>query len=141
MAWMSLPAGTAASTVLRKRMNSWCRCCCMQRPMTPAVHHIEGCEQRGGAVPDVVVRHGATAAFLQRQARLGAVERLDLALFIDREHDGMRRRLDVEPDDLLQRAGELRIVGQLEQTRLMRLQPVPAPDALHRADTDALNLG
>jgi hypothetical protein len=87
------------------------------------------------------VRHGAAAAFLHWQARRGAVERLDLALFIDREHDGMRRRLDVEPDDLLKLAGELRIVGQLEQTRPMRLQPVPAPDALHRADTDALNLG
>src|SRR5580700_10588160 len=91
--------------------------------------------------PDVVVRHGATAAFLQRQARLGAVERLDLALFIDREHDGMRRRLDVEPDDLSQLAGELRIIGKLEQTRPMRLQTVPAPDALHRTDTDAVNLG
>jgi len=31
---MTLPAGTAASTALRKRMNSWCRWRCMQRPMT-----------------------------------------------------------------------------------------------------------
>ena len=34
MQWTSLPAGTAASTALRKRMNSWCRCRCMQRPNT-----------------------------------------------------------------------------------------------------------
>jgi hypothetical protein len=38
----------------------------------------------------------------------------------------MRRRLDVEPDDLSQLAGELRIVGQLEQTDPMRLQRVRA---------------
>src|ERR1041384_7821548 len=31
MAWTSLPAGTVRSTALRKRMNSWCRCRCMQR--------------------------------------------------------------------------------------------------------------
>jgi hypothetical protein len=31
---LSLPAGTARSTALRKRMNSWCRCRCMQRPRT-----------------------------------------------------------------------------------------------------------
>jgi hypothetical protein len=109
--------------------------------MTPAVHHIEGCEQRGGAVPDVVVSHGATTTLLQWQTRLGSIERLDLALLVDGEHDGMRRGVDVEPDDLSQLGGELRIVGQLGQTRPMRLQTVAAPDALHRADTDALNLG
>src|SRR3982751_6538095 len=34
MQWMSLPAGTAASTAFRKRRNSWWRCRCMQRPIT-----------------------------------------------------------------------------------------------------------
>ena len=33
-AWMSLPAGTAASTAFRKRRNSWWRWRCMQRPIT-----------------------------------------------------------------------------------------------------------
>ena len=44
-----------------------------------AVEHVERCEQRGGAVTLVVVRHGAGTALLHRQPRLGAVERLDLA--------------------------------------------------------------
>ena len=65
-----------------------------------AVQHVEGGKQRGGAVPDVVVRHGAAAALLHRQAWLGAIERLYLALLVDRENDSMRRRIHVEPDDV-----------------------------------------
>jgi hypothetical protein len=34
MACTSLPAETAASTMLRKRMNSWWRWRCMHRPTT-----------------------------------------------------------------------------------------------------------
>src|SRR6266566_6429081 len=54
-----------------------------------AVEHVEGGEQGGGAVTLVIMGQGAGAARLHRQARLGAVERLDLALLVDREYDGM----------------------------------------------------
>jgi hypothetical protein len=54
-----------------------------------AIEHVEGSEQRGGTMAFVVVGHGAGAARLHRQSRLGAVERLDLAFFIDREHHGV----------------------------------------------------
>ncbi len=43
-----------------------------------ALEHVERGEQGGGAVALVVVRHGPGFARLERQARLGAVERLDL---------------------------------------------------------------
>ena len=43
-----------------------------------AFEYVEGGEQRGRAVALIVVRHGPQAAGLQRQARLRAVERLDL---------------------------------------------------------------
>jgi hypothetical protein len=43
-----------------------------------AVEHVEGGEQRRDAVALVIVRHRACPAALQRQAGLGAVERLDL---------------------------------------------------------------
>ena len=59
-------------------MNSWWRWRCMQRPITRAVEHVERGEQGGRAVALVVVGHGAGPALLERQARLGAVERLDL---------------------------------------------------------------
>ena len=49
------------------------------RPDNLAVQHVERCEQRGGAVALVVVGHRSGAALLHRQARLGAVEGLDLA--------------------------------------------------------------
>ena len=48
-----------------------------------AVEHVERREQRRCAVALVVMRHGAAASRLQRQPRLGAVERLDLAFLID----------------------------------------------------------
>ena len=44
-----------------------------------AVKHIQGCEQRGCAMALVVVGHGTGTPLLHRQARLGTIERLDLA--------------------------------------------------------------
>ena len=73
-----------------------------------AVEHVERGEQGGGAVALVVVGHGAEPALLHRQAGLGAVERLDLALLVDRQHDGVRRRIDIEPDDVAQLVDEVR---------------------------------
>jgi hypothetical protein len=43
---------------------------------------VEGREQRDGAMALVVVRHGGGPPLLERQARLRAVERLDLALLV-----------------------------------------------------------
>ena len=63
-------------------------------PDHPAVQYIEGGEQGRGAVALVVMRHRAAATLLHGQAWLSAVQRLDLALFIDRQHDGVGRRID-----------------------------------------------
>src|SRR5437763_7538486 len=98
-----------------------------------SVEHVERREQGGGAIALVIVRHGASPALLQRQARLGSVERLDLALLVDRQHDGMGRRIDIEPDNVVQLGGELRVGGQLELAHPMRLQSVAAPDFSLRA--------
>lgn len=49
-----------------------------------AVENIQRREQRRRAVPLVIVGHGSGAALLQRQTRLGAVERLNLAFLVDR---------------------------------------------------------
>ena len=73
-----------------------------------AFEHVERGEQRRGAVALVVMGHRAGAALLHRQAGLGAVERLDLALLVDRQHDGMGRRIDVQADDVPQLGDELR---------------------------------
>ena len=102
-----------------------------------AVEHVHRGEQRRRSVALVVVGHGSGAALLHRQAGLGAVERLDLALFVDRQDDGVGRRIDIEPDDVAQLVDERGVVGQLELPHPMRLEPMGAPDALHRTDADA----
>ena len=44
----------------------------------------------------------------------GSVERLDLRLLVDREHQRMLGRIDMEADDVLHLGGKLRVVRQLE---------------------------
>ena len=52
----------------------------------------------------------------------------------------MRRRIDVETDDVAQLVDEVRIVGQLELRMRCGWSPWP-PDALHGTDADARCLG
>src|ERR1039457_5227527 len=47
-----------------------------------AIGDIQRSEQGGCAVALVIVRHGGASALLHRQARLRAIQRLDLALLI-----------------------------------------------------------
>ena len=89
----------------------------------------------------VVVGHRGAAPLLHRQAGLGSVERLDLALFVDAEHHGMGRRIDIEPDHIPEFLGEFGIVGELEGAQPMRLEPMPLPDAAHRGRADLRGLG
>jgi hypothetical protein len=79
--------------------------------------------------------------FFEGQARLGSVERPDLGFLIDAKHDGVRRQIDTEPDNVTQLAEELRVLGQFELPHAMRLEPVSTPDALNRGDADADGLG
>jgi hypothetical protein len=86
-----------------------------------AFNCVEGGKQGRGAVPFVIVRHCSGAPLLHRHARLGAVERLDLALLIDRQNDGVVGRIDIEPDNVAQFGGELRILAQFELTHAIRV--------------------
>jgi len=91
-------------------------------------------------MPLVVMGHRAGAPFLDRQPGLGAVERLDLALLIDREHDRVRRRIDVEPDDCAQLGDETS--GSFDSlNRRTRCGAMRLPDPLHRGHADADGLG
>ena len=65
-----------------------------------AVEDVHRGEQRRCAVPLIVVRHGPGATLLQRQSRLCAIKRLNLAFFIDRQHDGVCGRINIEFDDV-----------------------------------------
>ena len=61
-----------------------------------AVEHIEGGEQGGGAVALVIEGHRAGLALLDGQARLGAIECLDLALLVNGQHQAVCRGIDVQ---------------------------------------------
>ncbi len=70
-----------------------------------------------------------------------AVERLDLALLVDREDERALRRVEIEADHVHDLLDELLVVGQLEGLRQMRLQPVRRPDALHAGVAESYGLG
>jgi hypothetical protein len=88
-----------------------------------AVEHVEGREQGGRAVALVIMGHRATAPRPHRQTRLGAVEGLDLALLVDRQHHGMGRRVDVQPDGVPDLGGEMGIARELEAAYLVGRRP------------------
>ena len=92
-----------------------------------AVEHIECGEQRCRAVSLVVVGHGSGATFLQRQAGLGAVKRLDLALFVERQNNGVSWRIDIEPDHVAQFVNEAWVVRKLELANPVGLETMAAP--------------
>ena len=110
-------------------------------PDDRAVEDVKGSEQRRRTVALVVVGHGPGAALLHRQTGLGAVERLDLALLIHREHDGVGGRIDIKADDVPELVGKLRVVRQLECPDAVRRKLVSLQDALHRAQADPGRLG
>jgi hypothetical protein len=62
---------------------------------------------------------------------LGAVERLDLALLVDRQHDRVGRRRDVQANHVVQLLGERRVARQLEAAPAVRSQSVVVPDLHH----------
>ena len=105
-----------------------------------AVENIEGGEQRRRAVPLVVMGHRSGASLLHGEARLGAVEGLDLALLVDGQNDGVSRRVDIETDHIAQFVDKPGIGGELELLDLVRPKTMGAPDALDRANADARRL-
>jgi hypothetical protein len=103
----------------------------------PAVEHVERGEQRRRSMPFIVVGHGPGRALFERQAGLRAIECLDLAFFIDRQHDGVRGGIDIEPDDIAQLSDEIWVFGKLELANPVRLEAMLAPNALRPTHRDA----
>jgi hypothetical protein len=79
-----------------------------------------------GRMTLLAMGHRPGATLFHWPAGLGAVERLDLALFIDREDDGMSGRIDIETDDVAQLVDEVRVGGEFELFHPVRLQAVRA---------------
>jgi hypothetical protein len=62
---------------------------------------IEGGKQCRRSIAFVIVGHCPGPTFLHRQARLGAIKCLDLALLVHREHHGFVGRIEIKPNDVL----------------------------------------
>src|SRR5512145_594991 len=93
---------------------------------------LESRKQGGRAVPFVIVGHRSGASPLERQARLRAIQGLDLTLFVHTEHHGALRRLEIEPYYRLQLFYEMGILRELESLDPVRLETVGAPDSRNR---------
>ncbi len=106
-----------------------------------AVEHAEGGEQGGGAMALVIVRQRPAAPFLHREARLGAVEGLDLAFLVDAQDQGLVWRIQIQPHHIVQFVEELGVAAELEGLEQMRLELVLSPDPPNGGLAEALGLG
>src|SRR5712691_5652586 len=61
---------------------------------------IEGCEQRRRPIPFVVMGSGLATSAFERQARLGAIQGLDLTLLIQTQHQSVLRWVQVQTYDI-----------------------------------------
>jgi hypothetical protein len=76
--------------------------------------------------------HRAAPAFLQREAGLGAIERLDLAFLIHRQNDRMFRRMQIQSHHILQFLLEVWILTELEGADPMGAEAMGGPDPLDK---------
>lgn len=74
---------------------------------------------------------------IERQAGLGSVEGLDLALLIERQDNRVGGRRDIKADDVAELVDELRIIGKLELPNAVGLEAIGAPDPVNRTGADA----
>ena len=106
-----------------------------------AAGDVQGREQGGGSMPDVVVGDAFDIAQSHRQHRLSALQRLDLAFFVDAQHYGVIRRIQIQSDDVAHFLDEERVVGQFEGPLAVRLHAEQLEPARHGAFGDAAVLG
>ncbi len=98
---------------------------------------VEGCVKRQRAVPEILKAMPFGSSRGERQHRTFAIQGLNMRLFIDAEHGSMRRRVQIQPDDISGLLLEVRIVRGHVALDPMGLQAVfaPHPHHHHVADT------
>ena len=106
-----------------------------------AVEHAEGCEEGGRAVAFIIVRPSPATALLHREARLGAVEGLDLTLLVHTQNQGLVRRIQIQTNDVAEFLDKAFIAAELEGPDQMRLEVVLLPDPLDSCLAETLGSG
>jgi len=74
--------------------------------------------------------HRADPAGLERQAGLGAVQCLDLALLVHAQHHGLLGRVEVQAHDVDELLLEPRVARDLAGLHQVRFEPSRRPDPL-----------
>jgi len=82
----------------------------------------------------VIVRHRASPATLDRQARLSSIERLNLALFIATKYQSMLGRVQIEVHNRLEFFCKLKVATFLCQMRRTLASLIPTASAMVRVD-------
>ena len=92
-----------------------------------AIEHVQCGKQRRCAVALIIMGPRPASSLLERQARLGPVEGLDLAFLIHRDHHGVGRRRDIKTNNIVQFFGKGRVFRQFEGPPAVGCEPVIAP--------------
>src|SRR5512139_449795 len=100
--------------------------------------HFEGRKERCGAMALVIIGHGSTAAFFQRQSRLRAIQRLNLTLLVHAEYQGFVRRVQIQAHHIRQFLQKLGITRQLERLCSVWLKTMALPDPAYCCFADTL---
>jgi len=106
-----------------------------------AVEHTESREQGGCAVAFVIVRHRAAATLFEWKARLSSVESLDLAFLVDREHQGLVRRIQIQTDNVDELLDKTLVAAEFEGSDQVRFEVVPFPYSTDRSLAQRLSFG
>lgn len=77
-------------------------------------HDIQGGKQSRGAMPFVVMGHGAAPSLFEGQAGLAPIQGLNAGFFIDAQYQGMFRRVEIESDYIPKLFSKMRILGKFE---------------------------
>ena len=79
----------------------------------------------------VIMRASLDLTRAEGQHRLCAIQCLDLGFLINRQHDGVIRRVQIKPDDIDDLIGKMRIVADLERLQTMGFKVGSGPDLSH----------
>jgi len=94
--------------------------------------NIQGREQGGGAVADVIVSHTFDIAQPQRQHGLRSIQCLNLTFFVNAQNHCLVGRIEIQADDITNLFDEKWISVQFEMFLAMGLNPKGLPDPLNR---------
>jgi len=106
-------------------------------PRNVARRHFERGVERERAVSVILEPVALSTARRQRQHPVESVECLDRRLLIDTQHDGVLRRVEIEPDDVGSLRLEHRVGADDVALEPVGLEPSPLPDPEHGRGTHA----